>query len=432
MIGIRSVVAATASAGLLYYLLGLGGGGGGSDSVDRSGDDGGDGGSGGTPRGGGGGERKSRPTQAETVVVRAAFDVGSGATKIAVGRCTQIPGDGNDGNGKNGRFASYAVRLPLLHQDYREVLLRHSLTHDGLLAEATLEKCFRVLSGYVKACRAHGCRPHDMFGIATAVFREARNGQAFLDKVACELGVEIRIVSQALEGRIGYRTALNAARGSSARHEARSPAKRRGPRRVIAWDLGGGSFQITDGRGNMYGGQVGSSTALQLMVEHVQGRAFTGRGDSSCNPCSMDECRGLRDHLRAHCMPPVADWLVRATEGGAAAGHRVVSIGGSTCAFRMAELATGEAVFGAREIWAAIEHLVGHDDASLAVLGFPQPGMLLPKLVLIYTVMQWATLHEIEYVATTGSTLGLLATSVAELEEDAAVCEPKRMVPPVL
>ena len=127
----------------------------------------------------------------------------------------------------------------------------------------------------------------------------------------------------------------------------------------------------------------------------------------------------LCKHLREHCMPPVPSWLSRATDGGAAAGHRVVSIGGSTCAFRMGELATSSSVFEARDVWDAIELLAGHDDTSLAVLGFPQPGMLLPKLVLVYTVMQWAQLHEIEYVATTGSTLGLLATSTAELEEDA-------------
>ena len=74
-----------------------------------------------------------------------------------------------------------------------------------------------------------------------------------------------------------------------------------------------------------------------------------------------------------------------------AAGHRVVSIGGSTCVGSIGELVTSSSVFEARDVWDAIE--LAHDDTSLAVLGFPQPGMLLPKLVLVYTVMQQAQLH---------------------------------------
>ena len=92
----------------------------------------------------------SQPSAGESVV-RAAFDVGSGATKVAIGQCMRV-NNGDD-------FSSYTVCLPLLHEDYREVLLRHSLTRDKRIPDATLEKCFHVLSTYAAECRARGCRP---------------------------------------------------------------------------------------------------------------------------------------------------------------------------------------------------------------------------------------------------------------------------------
>lgn len=347
---------------------------------------------------------------------RAAFDVGSGATKIAIAQCVpnkSLNAGTDEGTSPGSGIQSYNVCMPLLHEDYQEVLLRHSLNPEGFIAQETLDRCYRVLSGYAQKAREIGCS--EMFGIATAVFRDSKNGQDFLDKVSRNLGIQIDIVSQALEGKIGYRTAVTASLSTSQRFISRSPSKSRGSREVIAWDSGGGSFQITSSKGDMYGGQVGSSTALKIMMENVQGRKFSGSSHCSCNPCSIQDCVGLKNYLELNCMPPVANWLAQMVKGGAASGLRVVSIGGSTCAFCMAQLATECDVFGPHDVWEAIELLTGHDDESLTVLGFPQPEMLLPKLVLVYTVMQWVRFHEVEYVATTGSTLGLLATPMEEL-----------------
>ena len=80
------------------------------------------------------------------------------------------------------------------------------------------------------------------------------------------------IASQVFEGQIGYKTATAASVSTSKSHRQRTPSKTR-QREVLSWDSGGGSFQIANSKGDMYGGAVGSSTCLQIMME-LQGRAF--------------------------------------------------------------------------------------------------------------------------------------------------------------
>ena len=75
--------------------------------------------------------------------------------------------------------------------------------------------------------------PAQFGGIATAVFRRASNGEAHLSRVNSELGLGLQIISQQLEGELGY---LSAQAGLGA---AGLP-----PGGLVAWDSGGGSFQM--------------------------------------------------------------------------------------------------------------------------------------------------------------------------------------------
>ena len=387
------------------------------------------------------------------VVVRAAFDVGSGSTKVAVATI--------EVSSKNSKHLSTGV--PMLEEE-REVLMKHALLPDGSLPKEATDLCFSVLQEYVERARKLGATEY--IGVATAVFREATNGQMFLNRVRTELGIDLFVASQVFEGTIGWRTAAQAARGGHEEFVRRSPSKRRRPSgeygggggggggggetkrgrsvgrstgdmdgvQVLSWDSGGGSFQISNSRGDMYGGQVGSSTSLQIMME-LQGRPFQAREKAqekgaavnaaadvlsvssrpSANPCTLADCRRLHERLASKHMPPVDGWLQTLMDGGRAFGFRTVAIGGETCAFAMCEAAIGKSTFGPEDVWSSIEHLVGMDDQSLLELSFLQPEMLLPKLVLVYTVMKHVGIVEAEYHVTTGSTLGLLCTPMEEM-----------------
>ena len=348
--------------------------------------------------------------------IRAAFDVGSGATKFAVAAVDSS----TDCLPLGGASSSVTLVGPILTEDNREVLLKHALVN-GRISDKALQECYATLQEYVQRALQKGAT--ELIGVATAVFREASNGQEFLNKVRTELGIHIFIASQRFEGTLGYRTATHAARDTKERHVRRTPSKKRGRARqlnVLAWDSGGASFQITRGDGSMYGGAVGSSTVLQMMM-NLQGKLFTGRTIKSANPATLNDCERLHKELMSTHMPRIEDWLAAVMDGGVASGMRVVAIGGDTCAFRMCDIATGNSTFSASDVWEAIEHFVGMDDDMLRELSFLQPEMLLPKLVLIYTVMRHVGIVEAEYHRTTGSTLGLLSTTMEDIQKEMTV-----------
>lgn len=67
-------------------------------------------------------------------------------------------------------------------------------------------------------------------GVATAAFREAKNGQQFLDSIKAEFGIEISLITQQQEGVWGY-------------NAAQTKMQRPGIN-ILVWDIGGGSQQL--------------------------------------------------------------------------------------------------------------------------------------------------------------------------------------------
>jgi exopolyphosphatase/pppGpp-phosphohydrolase len=337
--------------------------------------------------------------------VRAALDIGSGATKMTLAR---VSADGG--------------ATTILHSSQVELLLRHDLqtvraaTGEARLSDAAIAELTATLCEYAKIAR-EAARAADlplrMRGVATAVFRSATNGEAALDAAASTATIECRIIDQTMEGRLGYATAVAVAPTWLCD--------------IISWDSGGGSFQISDAIGHVWEGPLGSSSMLQLMAERAQGREIAG-GDLTSNPATLVECetcaRFAREAIGA---PP--DWL----RGVARREQPLVAIGGATCAFRMAQLAcagveAGVEALGSAEVWRAIARLTGQSDHALAGAGFPQAFMLLPKLILVAVVLEALSEHgdvagvadddesrcgesniRFVYCSTNGSTNGMLA-----------------------
>ena len=87
-------------------------------------------------------------------------------------------------------------------------------------------------------------------------------------------------------------------------------------------------------------------------------------------------------------------------------GGLCVGIGEETSIFSIGALAVGEAEFTAEAVWAAVLRLAQKTTAELN--GFPQPTMVLPKLVLLHTVMGHVSCRRVRYQHTHG-TLTLLS-----------------------
>jgi len=140
------------------------------------------------------------------------------------------------------------------------------------------------------------------------------------------------------------------------------------------------------------------------MVEAVQGRSYAEA--LTPNPCSLEDCRGLAERIRAEVGAAPA-WLQERLRVSAPAAV-VVGIGGHTGAFGNCAQACGREAWTAEELWAAIERLAGSSDADLRAAGFSTERMILPKLVLVHTVMVTAGLASVRHLPSEGGCTGML------------------------
>lgn len=290
---------------------------------------------------------------------------------------------------ERGQMRSYVRKI--LYDDQTSVLLRcdMSISEDGkTLSDSILKKAEKTLQDYLNiAVETYGC---DSFGgIATAVFRKAKNGETFLkSRILKNLGLEIKLVDQKTEGRIGWQSASNAF--STINQDASIDAND-----IVSWDSGGGSFQIANRRGDVYGEHQGSATATAIMLE-IQGRKLT----TTTNPVKEVD---VRDTIRV-----LADKISTKPPSWINSESIVVAIGGRTCAFRICMLACGTNTYGPEDLMSALKRLLGKTDEDLKGMGFPEVQMAIPKLCLIYTVMKKCNITKIVYIRTNGSTLGVL------------------------
>lgn len=327
-----------------------------------------------------------------SVAIRAAYDLGSGRLKLQVAEMDL----------REKRI------LRILVEEERRCLLRQAMAmrSDGAMGAEILETCFGMLREFRQAAESAGAQHHA--AVATAVFRDAADGGAFLERVRLELGLEAKIVSQELEGELGYLTAqaLAAQTGTSLTD-----------RQLLAWDSGGGSFQVSarapDGGLQVWGGDIGSAGATKAMVEDVQGCSFGKEKNqrSTPNPCAPEQLKSLSALLRARIGEPPA-WLSERHAG--VENEVIIAFCCSGGAFEQCEqaVANGSAEFTADELWQALERLAGQTDPQLEAQGYAQPHMVLTKMVLVHSVMTLANFAKVKHVYAAGTCTGMLLCDV--------------------
>lgn len=320
-------------------------------------------------------------------VIRGAFDIGSGATKLSVA----VISYGEDGS---------ATLLESLFESQTEVLYGHDAKKNSTtncLSQEILDHGFKVLESYCnRAMTEFGCIS-PLIGVATAVFRETKNGEAFLKRVQDSLPLRIHLVSQEEEGLLGFQTATAVSQLAASD--------------ILSWDSGGASFQLVrlrPDRGHLhraaspsdcqvYLGCLGSSKVTAMMVEQVQHEDFTVT--QSPNPVSSEDARALGS-LIAQAITAVPEWWD--------AQLKVVAIGGVDCMAAIASTVVGSCDITQEGLDDAIQRLCGKTDEELSFL--PQPQMVLPKLVLMRTVMSIFDIRLARYSCANGSNPAILVS----------------------
>lgn len=158
---------------------------------------------------------RQRPAGSVNEAVRlACIDIGSNTTRLLVADCE--PG-----------------RLAEIHQQRVFTRLSRGLSPSGTLSEQKIEEVASVVADQLREARALGAA--NVYTLATAAIRRARNGDALAGAVGAAAGVEVRILSEQEEARLAF---VGAAR--TLEWEVQ------GPLGVV--DVGGGSSELIVGR----------------------------------------------------------------------------------------------------------------------------------------------------------------------------------------
>ncbi|CRX38698.1 Ppx/GppA phosphatase family protein [Estrella lausannensis] len=204
------------------------------------------------------------------IVRRAAIDIGSGSTKVAIAevdtetnQITEVLLD-----------ASYPVPY--------QAALDHSA--DSTFDEETKFEGLRVFKEIKTIADQFEVR--QVVAVATSAFRKANNVRPFLSQIKNETGIEVLIIPQREEGEIAFFSAL--ASGDLNSQE------------VLVWDIGTGSQQMTvmNEKGELVvymGENMGSVEFKHYIMDVIQ----SDETDISPNPISDEEYKIADSYGRA-------------------------------------------------------------------------------------------------------------------------------------
>ena len=145
------------------------------------------------------------------LVKRAAFDIGSGSTKMTLAKVDTCTNKIVEVFFEDQAAVSYKQSLYDNKNSFSKEIISQGITELKELKQTAIELGVTEFSA-----------------LATQAFREASNGESSLDKISDELDIEIRIINQELEARFGYL-------GAKTKHPFTDDEK------ILVWDIGGGT-----------------------------------------------------------------------------------------------------------------------------------------------------------------------------------------------
>lgn len=147
--------------------------------------------------------------------VRAALDIGSGATNLKVARVDP----------ETNKIISqiFEKSIPVPYQKHLEQ------SGNNTFDKEVMDQGIQAIRALKEVADSYQSKK--VIAVATAAFRQATNAETFANEIEKQTGVQVRIINQDDEGILAFRGAL-----------ALSPAQ---PEEAVVWDIGGGSMQLT-------------------------------------------------------------------------------------------------------------------------------------------------------------------------------------------
>lgn len=174
-----------------------------------------------------------------------ALDIGSGSTKLKVALVDTCK--------KKIIKTMLERQLPV---GYKDDL---SKSTDQAITSQTIKIGENALLELVSAARK--LKAETIVGVATSAFRKAKNGNEIIQKYNKKFKIRLKIISQEEEARIGFL--------------AVSSNENMDKNKIIVWDIGGGSMQISSLQGNklsIYQGGMASVSFKNAIIEKISNK----------------------------------------------------------------------------------------------------------------------------------------------------------------
>ncbi|MCR9204408.1 MAG: hypothetical protein NXH75_07520 [Halobacteriovoraceae bacterium] len=146
-------------------------------------------------------------------VIRAGIDIGSGSTKFLLAKIDKCK----------------RSLIGVLKEENIAIKFKESLhLNKDRISENLLGKAKSAITNFMVT---HNVSTGQIRGVATEVFREAKNGDVVINRLARETGVSLKIIDQKKEAELGFWAVI----GMTGKQ----------PNDILVWDIGGGSMQMT-------------------------------------------------------------------------------------------------------------------------------------------------------------------------------------------
>ena len=165
----------------------------------------------------------------------------------------------------------------------RTVRLGEGLAAHGRLAEPAMDRALEAL----RTCAERLARrqPRAVRAIATEACRQAENGPAFIARVRAETGLAFRIISPREEAELAVESCV--------------PLLQGGARRVLLFDIGGGSTELAwvrlGGERPAFLGTLSLPWGVVSLAEHFGAAANTEAGFVAMQETVADRLRGFEE-----------------------------------------------------------------------------------------------------------------------------------------
>ncbi len=188
---------------------------------------------------------------------------------------------------------------------WETVRIGAGLGASGRLSADAMARGLETLQVFQRFCVANGLGPESVHIVATSAIRDATNGEEFVARARAETGLEIDVLSDEEEARLGYVAAINTSTMTDG----------------VVLEIGGGSLQLIQ----VAGRRAGALASFPLGAVRLTEQFLPGTG-----PARRKDLQRVRAHVRESLAE--LDWLPGAGRDRIGLGGprgRLVGLGGA-------------------------------------------------------------------------------------------------------